>query len=141
MFDLNDCMGFITNHGAKALSEILEKRLQPYHITRVQWIALYYISITESITQKQLAEKMIVKESSIVHLIDRMEKEGTVYRESQDNNRRIKNLKLTKKGIQIFNDILPVAEKFNLDAINNISEEDLNTFKKVLFQMLNNTQS
>jgi len=42
MFNLDDCMAFITSQSAKIFSEALERRFRPYNVTRAQWIVLYY---------------------------------------------------------------------------------------------------
>ena len=57
MFDLNDCIAYITCKGAKALAQRLEKRLELYNVTRVQWTAMYYVSLDKFITQKNYLKK------------------------------------------------------------------------------------
>ena len=73
MFRLEDCIAYITSRGAKVLAERLEERFEGSGISRVQWIAMYYVNGCPSITQKQLADKMNLKEPTVVRLLDRME--------------------------------------------------------------------
>ena len=80
MFNLDDCIACITSRSAKKLADCFEKRLNYYNITRTQWIALYYISVNKMITQKQLADKMSLKEPTVVRLLDKMETLGWVIR-------------------------------------------------------------
>jgi len=88
MFNLDDCIAFVTCKGAKDLADTLEKRLNNFNITRSQWIALYYIKNSNMITQKQLADKMSLKEPSVVRLLDKMELYGWVNRISINTNRK-----------------------------------------------------
>ena len=76
MFQLEDCIAYITSRGAKTLAERLEDRFTGSGVSRVQWIAMYYVDRCPSITQKQLAERMNSKESTVVRRLDRMEKEN-----------------------------------------------------------------
>lgn len=138
MFNLNDCIAFITNKYNKEITELFSQRLQEHNITRVQWTALFYIGNNEGITQKCLAQMLDSNESSIVRLIDRMEKENIVRRQKQLSDRRITKLYLTKEGMKKREDILPIGEKFSKDCINGISEHDLETFKMVLNKMVKN---
>ena len=69
MFSLNDCIGFITNIASKRLSEEFNRRLESYGVTRVNWIAIYYIGDNDGISQRELANKMDVNESSIAEII------------------------------------------------------------------------
>lgn len=138
MFDLDDCVGFITNAAAKQLSDIFNERLSVYGTTRVQWIALYYIGKFQDISQIELADKMNIKTSTMVRLIDRMERDDLVSRVKNKTDRRVTKLQLTEKGKKFREDLLPMGESFSNDATKNIPQQDLDTFKKVLSLMIEN---
>lgn len=138
MFNLDDCIAFITCKGAKDLADSLEKRLNNFNITRSQWIALYYIKNNYMLTQKQLADKMSLKEPSVVRLIDKMEIFGWVNRINNSNDKRMKSLILTDAGNEIETEMLEVVEKFKADVLIGISQEDLDIFKRTLGKMLEN---
>lgn len=138
MFNLDDCMACATSRGAKLFSEALERRLKPYNITRPQWTAIYYIYTCDSITQRVLADKMSVKEPTVVRLIQKMKQENILTFFGTDEDKRIKRLVLTDKGVCLFHKMLPVAEKFRNDTISGISEEDLQIFKDTLNIMVSN---
>ncbi|HBG13545.1 MAG TPA: MarR family transcriptional regulator [Clostridium sp.] len=140
MFNLDDCIAFVTCKGAKDLADSLEKRLNHYNITRSQWIALYYIKNNNMITQKQLADKTSLKEPSVVRLLDKMELYGWVNRISSNDDKRMKFLALTDSGKEIETAMLDVAEKFKSDVLNGISPEDLDVFKATLNKMLINIE-
>lgn len=61
-----------------------------------------------------------------------------MHRSGTHADKRVKQLELSDKGVQIYLDLLPVAEKFKDDTITNISEQDLQTFKNVLGVMVKN---
>lgn len=139
MFNIDDCIGFITNKCSKKISDEFNRRLQEYGVTRVQWIAIFYIGKYDNgIFQRELSDLMNVKESSMVRLIDRMEKEELVIRKKNDNDRRITSIFLTDKGITLRNKLLPLGEQFQKDATIGISSEELDILKKVLEKMVNN---
>lgn len=98
MFDLDDCIGFITNRASKIIVDEFNRRLKSSGLTRVKWMALYYIGKEEGISQKELSHKMNVNESSIVRLLDRMEKEELSVRVRDTHDRRITKILLTPKG-------------------------------------------
>ena len=138
MFNIDDCIGFITNKGAKKLADEFNKRVQEYGMTRVQWIALFYIGKSDGIFQKELSDLMNVKESSMVRLIDRMEKEDLVIRKKQANDRRVTSIFLTPKGKELREKVLPLGQEFQDDATKEISSEELDNFKRVLEKMIKN---
>lgn len=138
MFSLNDCIGFITNTASKKLSDDFNRRLLEYKITRVNFIAIYYIGESEDISQRELSEKMDVNDSSIARLIDRMEKEELVERKRDLKDRRTVRIRLTEKGSLIRKALMPVAEKFQNDVTSGISQEELDVFNSVLEKMVKN---
>jgi len=139
-FDLDDCLAFITSRSAKIFAGALERRFRPYNVTRVQWIAMYYIMRSESITQRELAEKMCIKGPTVVPMLQKMEADGLMLRSGNELDKRVKHLKLSDKGIQLCRELTPVAEKFKNDTIAEIDAEDLLTMKKVLNTMVKNSQ-
>jgi DNA-binding MarR family transcriptional regulator len=138
MFDLDDCIGFITNRASKIIVDEFNRRLKSSGLTRVKWMALYYIGKEEGISQKELSHKMNVNESSIVRLLDRMEKEELSVRERDTQDRRITKISLTPKGKALRNELMPLGERFQDDATKGISLEQLDAFKYVLDKMLSN---
>src|SRR5699024_1889807 len=110
-----------------------------YHITRSQWIAMYYIFNNEYISQRELADKMGSKEPSVVRLLQKLELEGLLCRHGISEDKRIKQLKLSSKGEEVYHKLLPIAEDFKDRTIAGISEQDLQTFRSVLEDMMNNT--
>jgi MarR family transcriptional regulator for hemolysin len=138
VFNLDDCMAFIANRSAKIFAEALEKEFRPYNMTRSQWIAMYYIYTSDSITQRELADKMSIKEPSVVRLLQKLETDGLLLRSGTQADRRVKQLQLSDKGVLLYLDLLPVVEKFKDDIISNISEKDLQAFKHVLGVMVEN---
>lgn len=138
MFDLDDCIAFITNKSAKKLADEFNRRLQEYGTTRVQWIALFYIGKVGEISQKELSDYMDIKESSMVRLIDRMEKEELVERRKEVEDRRITKIILTNKGKFLREELMPIGQAFQDDVLQGISKEYLEIFKDVLQRMTDN---
>ncbi len=139
-FLLEDCIAYLACRDARRLADSVDRRLAPHKMTRVQWNALYYIDLNEgeTITQRQLADCMGLREPTMVRLIDRMEKNGLLKREPSKMDRRQNNLVLTKKGKETNSKLMVIMERFKEDTIKGIPESDLRTFKRVLNQMIEN---
>lgn len=122
----------------KQFSEAFGRRLEGRGITRIQWIALYYIYENPNISQRELSLLMYIKDSSAGRLMDRLQREGFIKRTKSDEDKRIVHLQLTDTGRQRFEEVLHLGVEFNEDLIRGISAEDLNTFNSVLSRMLIN---
>ncbi|WP_427337986.1 MarR family winged helix-turn-helix transcriptional regulator [Caloranaerobacter sp. DY30410] len=140
MFDIDTCLSFVTSKACKEIAEAFNKRLMKLGVTRVQWIALYYLGKCEGIKQKELAEKMNIKDSTVARLIDRMEREGYVIRVKDLEDERITKLYLTEKGIELREKLLPEGKKMSEILSKNITDEEMEIFKRVLKKMVDNVR-
>lgn len=138
MFDLDACVAFITNKAAKKMADAFNERLKPLGITRVQWIALYYLGKCKGINQKELAEKMNIKSSTVARLVDRMEKEDFVMRIDDPTDRRAIKLVLTKKGEKLREKLLPEGEKMSEIFAKGLTDEEIDIFLGVINKMVEN---
>ncbi len=128
----------MTDNSSKIICDAFSERVMRLGVTRVQWIALYYLGKEEVISQKELAEKMNIKESSVARLLDRMERDGLVERVKNENDKRVTNLRLTDKGKQYRIKLLPEGEEFEKLLYKNISDEEMKIFTMVLSKMVSN---
>lgn len=139
-FNLDNWVGYITENAMKQVSEAFGRRLQNTSITRVQWIALYYLKTQNRISQNDLSKLMNVKDSSAGRLIDRLERDGLIKRERNDNDRRVIYISLTDKGDKLISDLIPIGIQFNNDLLEGIDEKELLIYDKVLKKMLSNIE-
>lgn len=140
MFDIDTCLSFMTSKACKEIAETFNRRLTKLGVTRVQWIALYYLGKCEGIKQKELAEKMNIKDSTVARLIDRMEREGYVIRAKDLEDKRITKLYLTEKGVELRVKLLPEGEKMSKILSKDITDEEMEIFKRVLKKMVDNVR-
>lgn len=138
MFNVDECIAFLTNRVSKKLADEFNERLMRLGITRVQWIAMYYLLKHGRLSQTELADKMDIKDSTAVRLVDRMEKEQYLIRQKDTKDRRITHLSLTEKGRARIEALLPEGEAMSLVFSQGISEEEFAVFKTVLDKMVNN---
>lgn len=108
----------------------------------MQWIALYYLGLDDNeLSQKELSDRMKIKESTVARLIDRMSREELVKRKPSTKDRRVTNLVLTEKGREYREKLLPEGDKFNKMISQGISEEEMQHFCLILEKMVNNIKN
>lgn len=110
-------------------------------LTGIQALVLHYI-ITESETRnifpKDLEEFLEIKPSSVTSLINNLERNGYLRRESMADDGRYKKLVLTDKTIKIQDKIMNRIDDYMKSMFVGISDEDLKVFEKVIMQMTMN---
>jgi len=140
MFEFEACVAFLTNQTAKKLADSFNDRLSRLGITRVQWIAIYYLEKYQEMSQKELGQKMNIQASSVARLIDRMERDGYVQRVRNVSDRRVIHLSLTPKGEEFNKKLIPEGEKMSRIFSNNITEDEMTVFLQVLKKMEKNLE-
>jgi DNA-binding MarR family transcriptional regulator len=73
-------------------------------VTRVQWLLLRHLQRNGSCTIGELAEHLDVRSSTISQMVDRLEKNGIVYRSAGQKDARVKTVALSVKGKEIIQD-------------------------------------
>lgn len=140
MFNIDDCMAFIITDGSKTFSEVFQKTLKEYNLTRSQWLALYFLLKYPNLNQIKLANLMSLKGPTVVKLLQVLESERYIKRVSSEDDKREKDIILLAKGQEKVEDLMPVIEKFKNDIVEGIDEEELETTKKVLEKMVKNAK-
>jgi len=138
MFDIESCVCFINNKTSKKMANIFNERLIPLGVTRVQWMAMYYLLKYGEMSQKELGERMDIKESTVARLLDRMEAEDLIIRTQAREDKRVKYIKLTQKGGEKIVELLPEGQKMSEFFSMGITEEEIEVFKRVIEKFIIN---
>jgi DNA-binding MarR family transcriptional regulator len=85
----------------------------------------------EGIPATSIAPIMGMGSSSLVRLLKSMEKMDLIYREPDENDRRVTRIFLTPKGVELRKEIKKMVIDFNQNVLNQISEEEMQTYHKV----------
>ena len=71
---------------------------QVYSITGPQLVCLLSIAEKDHVTLSELAQDVYLSPSTVVGIVDRLEREGFVHRERSTTDRRVVLIKITAKG-------------------------------------------
>ena len=94
-------------------------------ISKRQQIALNIINSNTEINQKQLAHFLNRDKTSVARFVATLEKNELIKKECDSNDKRNKQLFLTKKGKTILNETTPIIKKVALNLQNELSEKDI----------------
>jgi len=126
---------------AKAWEKAADIELRErFDLIGAQWKIIVILSIKEGITQKHIADMAFVEAPTLVPVIDKMEKEGYVTRQSDPGDRRNNLIFMTKKSKDIVDPIIDCILEIRNMGLHKISKKDMETAKKVLEQITINTE-
>ena len=135
-------MGMLINSAHRAMTKrfVQNAMKSGLDISLDQWMVLGPIWQLESASQKELGEITLKDKTSITRLVDILEKKNLVVRVEDQIDHRIKRVILTNAGKQLFFDVLPIMEKTREEIRKDISDQDIETFKKVLSSIIVNLE-
>ena len=138
-YDFESSVGFIVNTTAKAFQKALDAELRKnVGVSISQWRVISTLVRQPGITQKEIADRVGIEGSTLVPIIDKMEKDGFVKRKLDDEDRRINRIYLTTKADDLWNSMIECALKIRKLSTKEISEEEIKTTLDVLRKISKN---
>jgi len=111
-----------------------------FKVTSEQWAILAHLWQQDGLSQQALANRFHRSKVAAFQLISRLEDQGLVVRRPDPNDGRSNLIYLTSKGRQIQSDLVALAQKNMTQALDGISQADLETAKSVVRRIINNTK-
>ena len=138
-YDFESSVGFVVNSTAKAFQKALDAELRKnVGVTISQWRIISTLTRQPGITQKEIADRVGIEGSTLVPIIDKMEKDGFVKRKLDNEDRRINRIYLTTKADELWNSMIECALKIRKLSTKEISEEQIKTTLDVLRKISKN---
>lgn len=112
----------------QSISTVYEDYARKAGISYNSLYILNAILYTESCTQKQICEKTLLPKQTVNNVVTGFFKNGYIELRELPENRRIKTIYLTEKGIEYAETLIPHIHK----AMNALSAEDQDTLLKLI---------
>jgi MarR family transcriptional regulator for hemolysin len=127
-----DSFGSLLSRAARQWRRAADRGLRPFDLTEATWLPLVHIARAPAPPrQKDLAASMSLDGSSVVRLLDNLEKAGLIQRK-EGEDRRAKITTLTPRGKAIADKVETVARRIRSDALAGLSNRDIETTVRVL---------
>ena len=108
--------------------------------TQMRIIAYMLNHKDTDVYQRDLEGVLNLRRATVSEVLRTMEKNGIISRVISESDTRIKKIILNKKTDEIFQRKRKTFEEIEKSLEKNISEQDLNNFKKVIKQMISNIE-
>lgn len=122
----------LTVRAKRHLSILCESK----QLTPVQGIVLIILEPNQTITMHELSEAMGCDASNITGLVDRLEVHKLIERTACETDRRIKRIKLTKKGEECRRDIVQIMKQAEVLDLSNLSAKETAELKRLINAIL-----
>jgi MarR family transcriptional regulator, transcriptional regulator for hemolysin len=111
---------------AREWRRAVDRRLEPFGLTEATWLPLLRIARSAApMRQNELAASLSLDNSSVVRLLDSLEKAGLVERREDFSDRRAKSLALTLAGRRTVAQVEAVSQEVRGAALGHLSDEEI----------------
>lgn len=105
------------------------------------FIILFHIDLNEKVTQQLLADHLQKDKSIVMRQINSLIDKEYVVRTWNKQDKRKKNLVLTKSGHEILAKMKTLARSISEELLSGINQEELKTFERVIDMIMKNGAS
>lgn len=107
-------------------------------VTPEQWVLVDSLYQQNGVSQTDLANGIFKNAPTVSRIIDLLCKKGITERRRFANDRRRYKIFLTEKGKKVYEKALPKVLELREQGWQNLSEEDYETFLRIINQVFNN---
>jgi DNA-binding MarR family transcriptional regulator len=125
-------LGYLMKHAHHRLSELTGKALEPYGISGRQLAVLMAIDDRTPQSQQEIARRLDVDRTSMVALIDELERAGLAERQSAVNDRRRNVVALTAAGQDVLRHATKASDAAEREFLATLSRADAAAFRRLL---------
>ena len=112
-----------------------DKILEKLKFGRAHHRVIYFVGKKNNITIKELLIVLKITKQSLSRVLNQLVEEGYII-VSSGLDKRTKSLSLTEKGGRLELELSNIQVKKIKKVLNNFSEENINGFKKILYEMI-----
>lgn len=139
--EVNDSLGFMLHDVARLMRWSFDRKSQRLGLTRAQWSVLSSLRRYDGAQQKTLAQRLEVAPITLARHVDRLEEDGWVIRQDDDQDRRAKRVYLTDKGREILSELQVLGAQVYEEALQGVSAEEEKQLRTLLLRMRTNLSS
>ena len=139
-FKKRELYSFITAKSTTAIARRLQKKFNAagINLTIEQWSVLYHLWKEDGKSQQELCNATFRDKPSITRLIDNLEKLSLVKRVSDEKDRRINKVYLTKNALRLQEETMALAEATLIEALDGVPANQVDMCKEVLQKVYDN---
>ncbi|WP_027381231.1 MarR family winged helix-turn-helix transcriptional regulator [Chryseobacterium daeguense] len=131
---------YYIENAIKSYRQFAQKKIKKagLNVTIDQGLILNIIQNNPTISQQEIARRAFKDHASVTRIIESMVEKNILKREFHTEDRRRFQLTITDFGIEILTNINPIVTVNRNQALYGITEEEIETVKKVLQRIMKN---
>ncbi|WP_019274296.1 MarR family winged helix-turn-helix transcriptional regulator [Vibrio coralliilyticus] len=135
-FDRQSSFGWLINVVANDAAKTFDTELKKHGLTLALWPTLMCLWEEEGVTQRDIAQKSKVENSTTTRTLDKLENLGLVERQPDPNSRRAFRIYLTDEGRALKETLVPIPMAINQKLLSSLEHEERDEIIRLLQKMV-----
>lgn len=128
-----DCIVFLLAKANQKAQKNLKKRMKSFGLTTVQGLVLGAIFEENDLTASDIGARLTLDNATISGVLDRLMDGGWITKQSDENDRRVQRISLTKQAnSNLVDNLFKVRADANEETLDNLSLEERVLLKRLL---------
>lgn len=125
---------------ARSLDSIANIEFKECNLTKGQYLYVIRIYENPGIIQEELSDMIKVDKTTISRAVKKLEKDGFIEKKSDEENKKIKRLYVSKKGEEVYDFIKRENDYSNEIALKGLSKSEAEEIEKLLIKVRKNVE-
>ncbi len=139
-FDRQASFGWLINVVAGKAEKRLDAELKQHGLTVALWPTMMCLWEEEGVTQRQIALKAKVENSTTTRTLDKLEKLGLVERRDDPQSRRNYRIYLTERGKALRDNVAAIPLAINAELLTTLNDDEQTQLIHLLQKVVANVE-
>ena len=135
-----DCYIFLLAKASQKGHQLVQKRLEPFEITNIQYVVLEVLWNQEDLTAVDLGKRLMIDKATMSGILDRMVHGGWVIKVPDEQDKRVIRLFASEKSFALKDRLIKERESANEELLSGFTAQERAVFKKLLLGLLGERQ-
>ncbi len=132
MKNYEDCIIFLLAKAYQKAHGSFKKRLIPFGLTPIQHLILEALWEEDGQSAGDIGKKLVLDGATLSGVLDRLATGGWIVKETDDEDKRILRIHLTKKGMDLRHTLSEERDQANQDLLVSMTLEEKVLLKRLL---------
>ncbi|MFM0740548.1 MarR family transcriptional regulator [Paraburkholderia xenovorans] len=136
--DLEAAIPYLVARTGSRMGNAFAKALKPYGLSLTEWRVCASLGHTPHQRLSELVVTACVDMSALSRIVDRLVAQGLVFRQKNEEDGRAIRLSLTADGARLTQEIVPLAEHYEVVAVNCFTKSEIKVLRDLLNRLYEN---
>lgn len=137
---LSDKVGFVVLELSKAFESFMEKRLHGIQLGMKEFNVLVAVSEIGPISQQRLSQLLQIDRTTMVFVLDELEKLKLVERKANPEDRRAHAVVITGAGKTLLKKAMVILEDVQEEFFSSLTKSEMTSLQNILFKLFVKSQ-